>query len=69
LQQHCTKCQCLLISEEFIRQYYAKALGIWFEPPQEKLLDEVSFEGVARYIASDKCQKIVTMVGAGISTG
>nr|KAG5697711.1 hypothetical protein BaRGS_000596 [Batillaria attramentaria] len=31
-------------------------------------MDEVSFEGVARYIASGKVHNIITMAGAGIST-
>lgn len=34
----------------------------------EQVLDEVSFEGIARYIKSGKCKKIITMAGAGIST-
>jgi hypothetical protein len=51
-----------------MRRYFAKSLGILFEDPPECLLDEVSFEGIARYIASDKCNKIVVMTGAGIST-
>lgn len=38
------------------------------EPKPESVLDEVSFEGIARYIKSDKCKNIITMAGAGIST-
>ncbi|XP_046333319.2 NAD-dependent protein deacetylase sirtuin-2-like [Haliotis rufescens] len=34
----------------------------------EKVLSEVSFEGVAKYLKSDKCTNIITMAGAGIST-
>ncbi len=34
----------------------------------EQVLDEVSFDGVARYIASGHATNIVTMSGAGIST-
>ncbi|XP_053394179.1 NAD-dependent protein deacetylase sirtuin-2-like isoform X2 [Mercenaria mercenaria] len=52
----------------WLRRYFAKSLGICFEEPPECLLEEVSFEGIARYIASDKCSKIVVMTGAGIST-
>ncbi|XP_038078836.1 NAD-dependent protein deacetylase sirtuin-2-like isoform X2 [Patiria miniata] len=37
------------------------------EKPQQ-LLDEVSFEGVARYIKSGRCKNIIVMSGAGIST-
>ena len=37
------------------------------EPPTQ-LLDEVTFEGVAKYIRSDPCKKVVVMAGAGIST-
>lgn len=55
-------------SMEWLRQYMVRALGISAEAKPESRLDEVTFEGIARYIASDKCQKIVTMAGAGIST-
>ncbi|KAK6183463.1 hypothetical protein SNE40_010940 [Patella caerulea] len=34
----------------------------------KKVLDEVSVEGVARYIKDNKCKNIITMAGAGIST-
>lgn len=34
----------------------------------EQLLPELSFQGVIDYIKSGKCQKIITMAGAGIST-
>ncbi|KAM8853567.1 NAD-dependent protein deacetylase sirtuin-2 [Synchiropus picturatus] len=34
----------------------------------EKVLDELTLEGVARYIKSGKCKNIICMVGAGIST-
>ena len=36
--------------------------------PCEQILEEVSFEGIAHYIKSGKCKKIITMAGAGIST-
>ncbi|XP_060572300.1 NAD-dependent protein deacetylase sirtuin-2-like isoform X2 [Ruditapes philippinarum] len=45
-----------------------KSMNISDEPKPESVLDEVSFEGIARYIKSDKCKNIVTMAGAGIST-
>jgi len=35
-------------------------------PPQ--VLSELSLKGVAEFIASDKCQNIIVMTGAGIST-
>ena len=38
------------------------------EPQGKSLLDEVSFKGIAQYIKSGKCKKIVTLAGAGIST-
>ncbi|XP_028398493.1 NAD-dependent protein deacetylase sirtuin-2-like isoform X2 [Dendronephthya gigantea] len=38
------------------------------EPEHEQVLDEVTFEGIAKYIQTGKCQNIVTMAGAGIST-
>ena len=36
--------------------------------PCEQLLEEVTFDGVAKYISSDKCKNIIVMAGAGIST-
>ena len=54
---------------DWFRKYFEKALDINSdEPKPESLLEEVTFEGIAKYINSDKCQKIVTMAGAGIST-
>ncbi|XP_022103167.1 NAD-dependent protein deacetylase sirtuin-2-like isoform X2 [Acanthaster planci] len=37
------------------------------EKPKQ-VLDEVSLEGMARYIKSDKCKNVIFMSGAGIST-
>lgn len=34
----------------------------------EKVLEEVSVEGVVKYIKSGQCKNIITMAGAGIST-
>lgn len=54
---------------EWLSKFFKKAVDIKDEEPKpESVLDEVSFEGIARYIASDKCKNIVTMAGAGIST-
>lgn len=50
---------------EWLRDYVAVSMGIRTIP---KVLDEVSFEGIARYIASGKAHNIITMAGAGIST-
>ena len=50
---------------EWLRQCLAETMSLRKAP---QLLDEVSFEGVARYIAEGKCSRIVTMAGAGIST-
>lgn len=33
-----------------------------------QLLDEVTFEGIAKFIRSGRCSKIIVMTGAGIST-
>jgi len=33
----------------------------------EKVFDPLTLEGLAKYIKSDKCKNIVTMVGAGFS--
>ncbi|EDV24082.1 uncharacterized protein TRIADDRAFT_26227, partial [Trichoplax adhaerens] len=37
------------------------------EQPQQ-LLSEVTFEGIVKYMLSDKCKNIIVMAGAGIST-
>ncbi|XP_043938289.1 NAD-dependent protein deacetylase sirtuin-2 isoform X2 [Protopterus annectens] len=52
---------------EFLRNLFSRTLGIGSEKP-EKVLDELTLEGIAQYMLSDKCKNIVCMVGAGIST-
>uniref|UniRef100_A0AAZ3S2D5 NAD-dependent protein deacetylase n=1 Tax=Oncorhynchus tshawytscha TaxID=74940 RepID=A0AAZ3S2D5_ONCTS len=49
---------------DFLRNLFSKTLGI----SGEKVLDELTLEGVASYIQSGKCKNIICMVGAGIST-
>ncbi|PVD26760.1 hypothetical protein C0Q70_14438 [Pomacea canaliculata] len=51
---------------ESLSRYLLDALSLAEDTTQ--ILEEVSFEGVAKYITSGKCQNIITMVGAGIST-
>ena len=58
----------ILFAGEWLHKYFARAFGISNEPTPECLLDEMTLAGIAKYIASDKCQKIITMAGAGIST-
>ncbi|XP_060574816.1 NAD-dependent protein deacetylase sirtuin-2-like [Ruditapes philippinarum] len=53
---------------EWLTECMKKSMNISDEPKPESVLDEVSFEGIARYFKSDKCKNIVTMAGAGIST-
>uniref|UniRef100_A0A8B9JF81 NAD-dependent protein deacetylase n=1 Tax=Astyanax mexicanus TaxID=7994 RepID=A0A8B9JF81_ASTMX len=50
---------------DFLRNLFSRTLGL---SPEEKVLDDLSLEGVARYIQSGKCKNIICMVGAGIST-
>ncbi|KAG7470788.1 hypothetical protein MATL_G00117430 [Megalops atlanticus] len=50
---------------DFLRNLFSRTLGLG---PGEKVLDELTLEGVARYIQSGKCKNIICMVGAGIST-
>ncbi|KAJ8280261.1 hypothetical protein GJAV_G00052420 [Gymnothorax javanicus] len=50
---------------DFLRSLFSRTLGL---DPGEKVLDELTLEGVARYIKSGKCKNIICMVGAGIST-
>lgn len=55
-----------------IRRYLASKLG-FYEPsepstPTEQVLEEVSLDGIVKWIQSDKCKNIITLSGAGIST-
>ncbi|KAJ3591350.1 hypothetical protein NHX12_009295 [Muraenolepis orangiensis] len=50
---------------DFLRNLFSSTLGL---SSAEKVLDELTLEGVARYIQSGTCKAIVCMVGAGIST-
>ncbi|XP_046971240.1 NAD-dependent protein deacetylase sirtuin-2-like [Vanessa cardui] len=56
-----------------IRRFLASKLG-FYEPPEltesnvEKVLDEVSLDGVAKWIKNVRCRNIITLAGAGIST-
>lgn len=50
---------------DFLRNLFSRTLGL---SPGEKVLDELSLEGVARYVHSGKCKNVICMVGAGIST-
>ncbi|XP_062843486.1 NAD-dependent protein deacetylase sirtuin-2 [Trichomycterus rosablanca] len=50
---------------DFLRSLFSKTLGL---SPGEKVLDELSLEGVAHHMLSGKCKNIICMVGAGIST-
>uniref|UniRef100_A0A673HTI7 NAD-dependent protein deacetylase n=1 Tax=Sinocyclocheilus rhinocerous TaxID=307959 RepID=A0A673HTI7_9TELE len=52
-------------SVDFLRSLFSRTLGL---SPGEKVLDELTLDGVARYILSGKCKNIICMVGAGIST-
>uniref|UniRef100_A0A8C6PEK0 NAD-dependent protein deacetylase n=1 Tax=Nothobranchius furzeri TaxID=105023 RepID=A0A8C6PEK0_NOTFU len=50
---------------DFLRSLFSSTLGLG---SAEKVLDELTLAGVARYINGGKCKNIVCMVGAGIST-
>uniref|UniRef100_A0A3B3S5M7 NAD-dependent protein deacetylase n=1 Tax=Paramormyrops kingsleyae TaxID=1676925 RepID=A0A3B3S5M7_9TELE len=50
---------------DFLRSLFSRTLGLG---TGEKVLDELTLDGVARYIQSGKCKDIICMVGAGIST-
>ncbi|KAG5268975.1 hypothetical protein AALO_G00196910 [Alosa alosa] len=50
---------------DFLRSLFSRTLGLG---PGEKVLDELTLDGVARYINSGACKNIICMVGAGIST-
>lgn len=52
---------------ELLRNLLARTLGLGTEPP-ERVLDELSLAGIARFMQSERCRRVVCMVGAGIST-
>ncbi|RWS28062.1 NAD-dependent protein deacetylase sirtuin-2-like protein [Leptotrombidium deliense] len=58
------------LDASLLAEYFRKAMGFGSSKPEkeEKVLDELSFQGIVKYMKSDKCKKIVAMVGAGIST-
>ncbi|XP_074075111.1 NAD-dependent protein deacetylase sirtuin-2 isoform X1 [Macrotis lagotis] len=52
---------------DFLRNLFSRTVGLG-SGKREKLLDDLSLEGVTKYIQSDRCQNIICLVGAGIST-
>ncbi|XP_055003981.1 NAD-dependent protein deacetylase sirtuin-2 isoform X1 [Boleophthalmus pectinirostris] len=52
---------------DFLRNLFSSALGFG-SGSGEKVLDELTLDGVAKYMLSGKCKNIICMVGAGIST-
>ncbi|CAJ1066224.1 NAD-dependent protein deacetylase sirtuin-2 [Xyrichtys novacula] len=50
---------------DFLRNLFSSTLGLG---SAEKVLDDLTLEGIAQYIKSGKCKNIICMVGAGIST-
>ncbi|KAM6032702.1 NAD-dependent protein deacetylase sirtuin-2 [Theristicus caerulescens] len=52
---------------ELLRSLLSRTLGLGGEKP-EKVLDELTLEGVSRFLRSERCKNVVCMVGAGIST-
>ncbi|RZF47384.1 hypothetical protein LSTR_LSTR009123 [Laodelphax striatellus] len=58
---------------EKIRKYLAEKLSLFVpdavdKPPQPKILDELSVDGIVNYIKDGKAKNIITLTGAGIST-
>ncbi|KAK3924679.1 NAD-dependent protein deacetylase sirtuin-2 [Frankliniella fusca] len=55
---------------EMITRYMAEKLGFidTEEKSHEKVLDELTLDGVVKYIKEGKVKNIITMAGAGIST-
>ncbi|XP_070805709.1 NAD-dependent protein deacetylase sirtuin-2 isoform X3 [Pituophis catenifer annectens] len=52
---------------EFLRNLFSRTLGFGSEKP-EKVLEELTLEGVTNFMLTEKCKNIICMVGAGIST-
>uniref|UniRef100_A0A8C2SQZ5 Uncharacterized protein n=1 Tax=Coturnix japonica TaxID=93934 RepID=A0A8C2SQZ5_COTJA len=45
---------------ELLRNLLARTLGLGTEKP-ERLVDELSLAGIARYMQSEKCRRVVCM--------
>lgn len=61
------------LTVDALRLYLARKLGFYTDEEEEnrdrvKILDELSLEGIVKYIKDKDCQNIITMAGAGIST-
>ncbi|NWR40029.1 SIR2 deacetylase, partial [Tachuris rubrigastra] len=52
---------------ELLRTLLSRTLGLGGDKP-ERVLDELSLDGVSRFLRSERCKNIICMVGAGIST-
>lgn len=50
---------------DFLRDLFSRTLGIG---TPEKVLDELTLEGVSKFMLGEKCKNVAFMVGAGIST-
>ncbi|CAG4984650.1 unnamed protein product [Colias eurytheme] len=52
-----------------IRRYLAEKLG-FYEPtePSEIVLDELTLDGIVKWMKNERCQNVITLSGAGIST-
>lgn len=51
---------------DFLRHLFSQTLGLGSQ--KERLLDELTLEGVVRYMQSERCRRVICLVGAGIST-
>uniref|UniRef100_A0A4X1T1L8 NAD-dependent protein deacetylase sirtuin-2 n=1 Tax=Sus scrofa TaxID=9823 RepID=A0A4X1T1L8_PIG len=51
---------------DFLRNFFSQTLGLGTQ--KERLLDELTLEGVSRYMQSERCRRVICLVGAGIST-
>ena len=62
--------ECVSGSAEWLAAQVREALSISDDTAAEptRLLEELTVDGIVRYIRSGRCKKILTMAGAGIST-
>nr|KAF6408037.1 sirtuin 2 [Molossus molossus] len=51
---------------DFLRNFFSQTLGLGTQ--KERLLDNLTLEGVAHYMLSERCRRVICLVGAGIST-
>ena len=57
-----------MILVDFLTSLLQKAHLLGEHPPPDKVIEDLSLDGIAEYIKSEQVHNIIVMAGAGIST-